>query len=219
MINNPRITPRLLTWTPGRLDKSASGNVISIGLSSGFVEPLEANALFIITASIMHMDKVLKEYEVTEELDFEEFNRKLAEMIDDIADYIRVHYTLSDRDDTEFWKDCKKLRNQDSERQLVKDRYFDTNSSVLNSLQYNRLFPNHMWLNFAIGWNLDTSSWEMDISDQLLQQGFDFFKNKSESHRLAASNCENNFKYMKTRIFKLKPQEWEFSRINTVTEI
>lgn len=212
IIKNPRVTPRLLTWTPGRLKDSAAGNVISIGLSSGFVEPLEANALFIITASIKHLDKVLKEYESTNNLNFIEFNQKIACMIDDIADFIRVHYTLSDRDDTDFWKDCKNIRSQELEAQLVKNKYFDPTSSILNSMEYNKLFPNHMWLNLAIGWGLDTSSWELDINDELLAQGFNFFQVKSARHRETSQICENNFTWLKNHIFKMTAVEWEKQR-------
>jgi hypothetical protein len=209
MVSGFRGKPRLLTWKPSRLKEAAQGNVISVGLSSGFVEPLEANALFIITASIVHLDKVLEQYEQSNVLDFKNFNNDIAYLIDDIADFIRVHYTLSNRRNTQFWKDCANKRPIEQEIQLVRDKYYSDNGSIINSAQYKTMFPNYMWLQLALAWRLDVSDWPVHPDDALMQDGLAFFKQKHYNHGAKALSCLNTYKWLKANIYGVESGEWE----------
>ena len=208
-VGTTRGTPRLLTWTPSRLKQAAKGNVVAVGLSSGFVEPLEANALFIITSCITQLDNVLQKYEQSNKLDFTEFNEDVGYLFDDIADFIRVHYTLSDRRDTAFWKDCANALSLDDERELVRKKYYSDKGSILSSVQYKTMFPNYMWLQLALAWNLDVSDWPVTADNTLLKQGLTFFTNKYYKHSAKSVSCANNYDWLKENIFKLSSAEWE----------
>ena len=103
LLNKDKV--RQIKWKPSKLEKFGSGNVAAIGLSCGFIEPLEANALYEVVTSIKRLNKVLDK----PTLDFSTYNKKMNYTIDDIADFILVHYTMSNRQDTLFWKDMKEL--------------------------------------------------------------------------------------------------------------
>jgi tryptophan halogenase len=215
MVSNLKGTPRLLTWTPGRLKEAARGNVVSVGLSSGFVEPLEANALFIITSSIVHLDKVLEQYEQTSKLDFVDFNKDIAYLIDDIADFIRVHYSLSNRQDTQFWRDCANNRPAEQEQELVRDKYYNEKGSIVNSAQYKTMFPNYMWLQLALAWNLDVSEWPVILDKNLFSNGLTFFRQKYYNNNVKAASCLNTYKWLKENIYGVESADWKPNVVKT----
>ena len=92
-------------FTPGRMKKAWHNNVISAGLSNGFVEPLEATAIHM---TIIQIELFLTKY-YTDNLDFKNesqhinYNRTIGDTWDDIRDFINLHY-VNTRQDTDFWK-------------------------------------------------------------------------------------------------------------------
>ena len=96
--------PRLLKWRPSVLQNPWSGNVVAIGLSSGFLDPLEANALYMNLFSVQTLARCLeKGYSA------KTYNRLVNRIWRQVSDYVITHYSLSQRDDTEFWKYYKDL--------------------------------------------------------------------------------------------------------------
>lgn len=100
---------RIIPFTPGRCDKPWIGNVFSVGLSSHFLEPLEAtsihntcSALEQFCSSYLHYSKEKTLTNYNRNL----FNKNFAETIDDYKDLIQMHY-ITRREDSEFWKYIK----------------------------------------------------------------------------------------------------------------
>jgi tryptophan halogenase len=92
---------RYYTFESGYYDKMWVGNSVCVGLSSGFFEPIEATSIMI---TIMQIQNLIK-------LNFknkEEYNNKIKNIYESTFSFIRYHY-VCDRDDTEFWKNYKKL--------------------------------------------------------------------------------------------------------------
>jgi len=89
----------------GRVTEHWKRNCLAIGLSQGFIEPLEATALgltqFTINRFITHF--IRGQYQTTYR---EHFNHIINEAFDCTVDYIQMHYKLSTRDDTPYWRDC-----------------------------------------------------------------------------------------------------------------
>lgn len=97
-------TNRVFNFNAGRYEKSWVGNCISIGLSSGFTEPLEATSLMVTMSMLSHLNphtlinkspELIKEYN-----DFFNHNN------DEIVSFLHYHYSTN-RNDTEFWGDYK----------------------------------------------------------------------------------------------------------------
>jgi len=89
----------------GRHEVSWAGNICSVGLSYGFIEPLESNGLETVINNLLNLDHVLNMREgfVSEKF-IEIYNKKCNFFFDNFTDFINIHYSLSERDDTEFWK-------------------------------------------------------------------------------------------------------------------
>ena len=96
--------PRNIKWKPNWLKNPWSDNVVAIGLSQGFIDPLESNALFMIQYSITTLVECLKR-----DYDAKTYNRMVNRVWQENSDYILHHYGLSNREDTSFWKEYKDM--------------------------------------------------------------------------------------------------------------
>jgi len=95
--------PRPLRFTTGRRRRAWVRNVVAVGLSAGFVEPLESTSIQLI------MDGVGRLIELFPDLDFEpalaaEYNRRMAAQFESVRDFIVLHYKLTRREDSAFWR-------------------------------------------------------------------------------------------------------------------
>ena len=102
-----QIKAKHLKMKVGRVDKHWHKNVLAIGLSQGFIEPLEATALHLVQESLMQFLQLYKNGEYSTQ-DQESFNEKINQRFEGIRDYIVCHYKVNNRQDTQYWKDnCK----------------------------------------------------------------------------------------------------------------
>lgn len=89
---------RRLKMRVGRVAESWSANCVAVGLSQGFIEPLEATALHIVQATVEHF------IDAWEADDRAGFNTSIANRYDGIRDYIVAHYRMNQRTDTDYWR-------------------------------------------------------------------------------------------------------------------
>lgn len=91
----------------GRRTKQWIGNCVAIGLSSGFIEPLESTGLHLIYLAarffVLHNN-----FEHNSSSNVNGFNKTMCKTYDELKDFIVLHYVLSDRKDTAFWRDVHK---------------------------------------------------------------------------------------------------------------
>ena len=210
MTKNRKTEPRLIKWSPSKLEEMAKGNVATVGLSSGFYEPLEANSLYILISGIKHLLMSLKEYEKTNLLDWKQFNEKMTYGIDDIADFIKVHYTLSQRTDTDFWNDMRAIGKRDHHEDLVRQKYFDHKSSMVGVFDHWSMFADFMWMQLALSWNLDTSKWyDKKIDNTTMDIGKDYFIGREHKHDLISNSLPNSYEWLKENVFENQnSSEW-----------
>jgi tryptophan halogenase len=205
-INLKKNNPRLLTWTPGRLEHMAKGNIAAIGLSCGFVEPLEANALYTIINTIGQLTKVLE----TDNLNFDSYNDRVVKSIDDIADFILVHYTLSNRTDTEFWLDMRQLGKDNNHQELVLEKYKNKYNSMNAALDGYTLFPEYMWAQLAHSWNLNLDNWfRQEFTNLDLELTRLHFEHLERKNDIISDTKMNTFKWLKENIYEnLNSDQW-----------
>jgi tryptophan halogenase len=80
-------------------------NVVAIGLSSGFLEPLESTSIQLIMEAVSHLTALLPDRSFAPAL-ADEFNRRMACRYESVRDFIVLHYKLGERRDSEFWRYC-----------------------------------------------------------------------------------------------------------------
>ena len=78
-------------------------NVVAIGLSAGFIEPLESNGLFTVHEFLLKLVKSLSKESINQ-FDRDTYNLVTRDMFDVFATFVSLHYKLSARDDTEYWR-------------------------------------------------------------------------------------------------------------------
>ncbi len=105
---NPKIREaRIVKFQSGRYRRMWVDNVVAIGNSSGFVEPLEATALMIVCAASQGLVSFLQNggMTVTESMR-KLYNRRIVGMWDDVRDFLGLHYRYNTRLDTPYWRQC-----------------------------------------------------------------------------------------------------------------
>lgn len=83
------------------------GNCIAIGLSGGFIEPLESTGLHIINIGARLLATHLSSKDVPQSIR-DSYNRLMNGAYEDLKQFIVLHYCLTDRDDTEFWQQAQR---------------------------------------------------------------------------------------------------------------
>jgi len=78
-------------------------NVVAIGLSSGFIEPLESNGLFSVHEFLRELIRELKRDRISQ-WERDNFTYRCKDMFREFAEFVSLHYVLSHRNDTEYWK-------------------------------------------------------------------------------------------------------------------
>jgi tryptophan halogenase len=132
---------KVFNFKPGTHKRSWIGNSISIGLSYGFIEPLEATALM---STIMQLKRLI-DFEFNDELK-ERYNKWCYEINEQNLCFIRYHY-LSEREDTPFWRDCVKMPIPTKLKNILDENNFlipKTNSELVQALELEEVSPNEL---------------------------------------------------------------------------
>lgn len=110
----PLSDPRILRFRPGRRSRSWSRNVIGVGLSSGFLEPLESTSIYLAQMAITYLIELFPEDGVIDPRDRAEFNRLVDMEYDRVRDFLILHYNATTRDDSDFWNHVRTMTVPDS---------------------------------------------------------------------------------------------------------
>ncbi|TRX55672.1 tryptophan halogenase family protein [Thalassomonas sp. M1454] len=172
---------RKIAMNIGYREKFWHKNCVAIGLSQGFVEPLEATGLLVfdVTAKMLaqqfpsnrgHMDILAKK-----------FNERVSSSWEKVIDFIKLHYVLSKRDDSDFW-----LENRDITKcsQTLQERLQLWQHQVPSAYDFAsgfEIFNLENYLYVLYGMDFNTNIESMDFRFQNTKQATEFF-NKIKQH-------------------------------------
>jgi len=96
---------RKISFTPGYRERFWHRNCVAVGMASGFIEPLEASALVMVELSARMISEELPANRSVMDIVARRFNDRFRYRWARIIDFLKLHYVLSRRDDTAYWRD------------------------------------------------------------------------------------------------------------------
>ncbi|WP_153914262.1 tryptophan halogenase family protein [Shewanella sp. TC10] len=145
----PLTDPRVIKFRTGSRRKTWHKNCVAIGLSSGFLEPLESTSIHLIQRGIVRLLQMFPSQGIVEE-DINEFNEQTRTETENIRDFIVLHYKVTDRTDTRFWRYCKNMTVPASLQHRID--MFDASGKVYK--HGNELFGESSWIQVMMGQGL-----------------------------------------------------------------
>lgn len=138
--------PRPLRFTTGRRKQCWNKNVVALGLSSGFTEPLESTSIHLVQSGISKLLELFPRDGFSQVL-IDRYNARVAFEFDRIRDFLILHYHATTRDDSAFWTQCRTM-SIPSELQDVIDLFRDSGRFFRNA---DEMFGDVSWIEVMIG--------------------------------------------------------------------
>ena len=146
-ISGGRLTkPRLIKFRPGQRLKNWNRNVVALGLASGFVEPLESTSIHLIQRGVLRLMQLFPKLGIRQP-DIDEYNNQSKLEIANIRDFIILHYKVTNRQDSPFWRHCRSMPVPDSLTHRI-DLFRET-ARVFKIP--NELFGENSWIQVMLG--------------------------------------------------------------------
>jgi tryptophan halogenase len=144
--SKPLAEPRKISFETGRTTQQWHKNVVAIGLSSGFLEPLESTSIHLIQSGIVRLLKMFPNQGISDAL-IASYNAESKTEFETIRDFIVLHYHVNERDDSDFWRDMRNLTIP--ARLAEKIALFQATGAVFNDS--NDIFRDASWLQVMLG--------------------------------------------------------------------
>ncbi len=157
----PIADPRPIRFRTGRRRQQWNKNCVSLGLSSGFLEPLESTSIHLIQNGIIRLIKMFPRAGI-EQANIDQFNRESLDEIEHIRDFIILHYHVNQRTDSDYWTECREMAIPDSLQHKI-DLF---SRSGLIFRENNELFSEVSWTSVMIGQGLVPETYH-PVADQI----------------------------------------------------
>lgn len=141
--------PRVIRFRTGTRRAHWHRNCVAIGLSSGFIEPLESTSIHLIQKSVVRLLQMFP-HDGVARADVDEFNAQTFYELEHIRDFIILHYHLTNRTDTEFWRHVRSMEIPESLRHRM-DLFRETGRVFRANDQ---LFAENSWTQVMLGQGL-----------------------------------------------------------------
>jgi tryptophan halogenase len=138
--------PNFLRFGAGTRQKQWHRNCVAVGLSGGFMEPLESTSIHLIQRAVLRLIRMLPLREISER-EVAEFNDQQMTDVVQIRDFLILHYKATDRRDSEFWRYCSAMPIPDSLEQKIE--LFRETGRVFRKNE--ELFVENSWVQVMMG--------------------------------------------------------------------
>ena len=142
----PLKDPMLIRFTTGKRRKSWNKNCVAIGLSAGFMEPLESQSIYLIQVAIARLLTVFPDRGF-EPGDAAHFNRLMDWEFDRIRDFLVLHFHATERTDSPYWEYCRNMQIPDFLAEKI--ALFQGHGRIFRD--NNELFGDNSWFSVLLG--------------------------------------------------------------------
>jgi tryptophan 7-halogenase len=147
--------PRFIRFTAGRRRKLWNRNVVALGLAGGFLEPLESTSIHLVQAGISKLFALFPDRRFDPVLEAE-YNRLSHVQLEQIRDFIILHYKATERDDTDFWRGCRDMEVPESLKRKI-DLFRESGRIFRHE---DELFSESSWLAVLLGQGIVPRRWD-----------------------------------------------------------
>ncbi len=138
--------PNFLRFAAGARRQQWHRNCIAVGLSGGFMEPLESTSIHLIQRSVLRFIRLLPHGRVSAR-DIAEYNDQQMQDMEQIRDFLVLHYKATDRRDSAFWRQCAAMPIPDTLEQKIE--LFRETGRVFRRNE--ELFAENSWVQVMMG--------------------------------------------------------------------
>ncbi|WND03103.1 tryptophan 7-halogenase [Temperatibacter marinus] len=183
--------PMQLKFTAGKRSKIWDKNVISIGLASGFIEPLESTSIHLVQMGITNL---VMHFPSSQDcsLNARDYNNRMDFEYERIRDFIILHYHVTERDDSEFWNYVRTMDVPHSLQQRIES--FKHNGFVYR--EDNELFTGEGWLQVMVGQGI-IPNYHNPIADQVtVEESAEYLQNLNVIMERAAQQLPTHKQFL-----------------------
>lgn len=164
--------PKIIRFRTGRRRQCWNKNVIALGLSSGFIEPLESTSIHLVMTGVNRLMHMFPFGDIDSAV-VDEYNRQSRLEIERIRDFVLSHYKITTRDDSAYWRYCRNMQVPETLAQKI--ALFKSMGKIY--LHDRELFNAESWAQVMLGQGLMPDNYhqfarlmkEQDLK-QLLQE-------------------------------------------------
>lgn len=164
----PMGDPKFLRFTTGVRKKAWNKNVIALGLSAGFLEPLESTSIHLIQTAVARLMTNFPDKHFNQS-DIDYYNRKTLLEFEQVRDFLILHYCATQRTDSPFWNYVRTMELPDSLQERI-DIYMENGRLYREN---NELFSENSWFAVFEGQNLRPKRYHPvidNMSDEMLDR-------------------------------------------------
>lgn len=147
------ISARHLKMNVGSVKTHWCNNCLGVGLSQGFIEPLEATALMLVQQTLGFFVEALNRGNFTPQYR-DAFNARINDQFEGVRDYIVAHYKMSGRTDTEYWRaNMSEQTSVSAEYKALVSKFSNGQplSQILAQPEYRHYYPAISWYSLILG--------------------------------------------------------------------
>ena len=180
--SKPLGEPKRLFFRTGRRQVFWKRNCLALGLASGFMEPLESTSIHLVQSHIDHLISLFPQFGISE-ADIDAYNTRVGIEMERIRDFLILHYKLTQRDDSEFWRYVQDMEVPETLTDRI--RLFSDNARVFKDP--NDLFKETSWVQVMMGQGLTPKGYSV-LADRISDdQLVEFMSNTRDIVRSTAS--------------------------------
>ncbi len=146
LAGKPQAEPNFLRFVTGRRKKFWNKNVVALGLSAGFMEPLESTSIHLVSSGVNKLIALLSLDGISQAQE-DAFNRFTTKEYLRIRDFLVLHYNATSRDDSDFWNHVRTMEVPDS--LIEKVELFRANGQIFR--EEDELFTETSWAAVMMG--------------------------------------------------------------------
>jgi tryptophan halogenase len=184
--------PWILRFTTGYRKKPWNKNCVSLGLASGFLEPLESTSIHMIQAGITKLLALFPDRGFNQ-LEIDEYNRLTRSQWEAVRNFLVLHYHVTERDDTQFWRDRRAMQIPEELARRIelfrgRGRFFHSELD---------LFAESSWIAVLLGQGVIPEGWDPlvdTIPEEPVRRGL---KNMREQIRSYAEQMPTHGAWLK----------------------